>query len=176
MIEYLEYFYVHENMLSPQEDRVSLVKLHKKYIKNTAPKQIVFVTSLQLCYLTKKVFSDLKLTTHNVYLTTIMLKHMYDKRVAEEFDYLLYNLYKIVKYPDHVYKNKPGGTGDYFFTKTLDNLLYGASIEVSNEQELFIVTAFRTTEKYLNNFEKIWSWEGGNPHLNAFDSDSFESV
>lgn len=163
-------------MDSPQDYSISLISLHKKYVKNTAPKQIVFVTSLQLCNLTKKVFNDLKFNSNKVYLTTIMLKHMYDKRVAEEFDYLLYNLYKIIKYPDHVYKNKPGGTGDYFFTKTLENLLYGASIEVVNENGLFIVTAFRTTETYLKNFEKIWSWEGGNPHLNVFDSDSFESV
>lgn len=163
-------------MISPQEDSISLVKLHKKYIKNTAPKQIVFVTYLQVCNITKKVLNDLKFTSNKVYLTTIMLKHMYDKRVAEEFDYLLYNLYKIIKYPDNIYKNKPGGTGDYFFTKTLEDLLYGASIEVLDEQGLFVVTAFRTTNKYLNNFEKIWSWEGGNPHLNAFDSDSFESA
>ena len=46
------------------------------------------------------------LSCNKVYLNTRVLKHLYDKRPAEEFDLMIETLIDVVKYPNKIYKNK----------------------------------------------------------------------
>jgi hypothetical protein len=103
----------------------------------------------------------------SVHITTRVIKKNYDKRSAEENDFLLKNGWKVVYMPSEIYKNKNGKRGDYLFAKTINNALYVASIEVSTYAEmpiLYVVSLFRVPKpSYLNGYNLIWSWKGGDP-------------
>lgn len=121
-----------------------------------------------LCHLTKTVSRVINVESR-VYVTSRMVKHLYDKKPAEEFHFILNNTYKIVKYPDKIYKNKDPKRGSYCFVKKICGNTYMCSLEtVDNEEidgdELFIATVFRIRkEKYLDSYELLWSWKGGGP-------------
>jgi len=138
-----------------------LNNLYQKYIKGTQPKIFVTYKVVVLCHLTNqvnKVILD-KSGLSRVYISTKMIKHLYDKKPAEEFDFIIDNLHKIIKYPNYIYKNKKEKRGDWCFVKKIKNELYISSLE-REEEILEIVTVFRIRkEKYLENFELLWSWE-----------------
>ena len=138
-----------------------LNNLYQKYIKGTQPKIFVTHKVVVLCHLTNqvnKVILD-KSGLSRVYISTKMIKHLYDKKPAEEFDFIIDNLHKIIKYPNYIYKNKKEKRGDWCFVKKIKNELYISSLE-HEEEILEIVTVFRIRkEKYLENFELLWSWE-----------------
>ena len=81
-------------------------ELHKKHIKGTEREALVKEVRVLLCHLNKHIRISLKITEHKVYIKTIVLKHLYDKRNAQEYDFILENLHLIVKNPDKIYKNK----------------------------------------------------------------------
>lgn len=96
-----------------------------------------------------------------VYVSTRMLKHLYDSRPAEEFVSIIENLHTIVKYPDEIYENKTGKRGDFCFVKELKGERYIASIEITErkDKKIFVATAFRLRkENYLKNYKLLWSW------------------
>ena len=150
-----------------------VINLHKKYIKGTEKKAIVQVIQALLCQLTHTVMKDLKFPCNKVYVNTRSLKHTYDKRSAEEYDFLVVNLGIIVKFPDAIYKNKDGKRGSHCFVKKIKNKIYLCSLEIIKEKDSTyceVATFFRTDENYLKNCELLWEWNGGNIHRNAFDS------
>lgn len=111
--------------------------------------------------MTKIVMKQLELEDGSVYVNTLVLKHLYDKKPAEEFDFLINNLHTIAKYPDYIYKNKDSKRGEVCFTKKLKGSDYICSIEI--DEQTFIVTAFRIRDKkYMKNYESLWSWEDDN--------------
>jgi hypothetical protein len=151
---------------------MKLIHIHKKYIEGTEKKALVVNLTVQLCTLTNAVVKGGKFKTNRVYVTTRMLKHMYDKRPAEEYDFLVKNLYKIARYPDHIYKNKSSKRGNFCFVKTLKGDKYVCSVEATSEVNPsdgeegmnFVATAFRLNkESYLNSYKLKWSWEGDIP-------------
>lgn len=150
----------------------SLIGIYKKYIRGTAEKAIVSELTIYICNLTIEVREALDFKFHKVYITTRVIKKMFDKRPAEEFEYLLKNLIKIIKHPEAIYKNKDSKTGDFCFVKKLDKQQYICSIEVSDDRDPgdgikginYVVTAFRDRKKkYLKNYKLLWSWKGDNP-------------
>lgn len=148
-------------------EQESLHSLHKKYIKGTEPKAIVVYKKILLCNLTKTVQRSCGFSSGAVYITTIILKHLYDKKPAEWYDFIINNLIEIVKYPNHIYKNRSEKTGNFCLVKTLKNKKYLCSIEIcADEQEkpeIYIVTVFRTDDKYLEKYELLWSWRDDAP-------------
>jgi len=142
--------------------------IFSRHIKNTPKGCVVRDMTIKLCTLTNQVKHDLKLPTGNVHITTKVIKKNYDKRPAVENDYILHNGWKIIHNPDDIYKNKDAKRGDFAFTKTMDNNVYLASIEIStyaDEPILYVVSMFRLSkpEQYLRGYEHLWSWKGGNP-------------
>lgn len=143
-----------------------LKKLHELYIENTKQKAFVTEVEVVLCTLTYAVFKGLKLpqsTSIKVYTNTKILKHLYDKKPAEEYDSILKNSYLVVKYPNKVYQNRDGKRGDFLFLKQLDNEVWLSSIE--NKNDVFsMVTCFRMRkESYLDSYKLIWSWKDDIP-------------
>jgi len=142
--------------------REFLIDIHKKYIQGTSKKAIVVNKKILLCNLTNAVRQGGNFSCQAVYINTKALKHIYDQKPAEMYDFLISNLHKIVKYPDHIYKNKSAKRGNICLVKILSNEKYFCSIE-DNNGELNIATAFRTEESYLRNFELLWSWRDDAP-------------
>lgn len=143
-------------------------KLFEKHIKNTKEKEIVTLESVYVCRLTISVLRVLCFDDAKVHVNTRTLKHLYDKKPAEEFDFIVCQLHRIVKYPDKIYKNKKSKRGDFIMVKRIEDGNYLCSIEEVFENEeikkAYIVTAFRIRdEAYLRKYELLWSWKGGNP-------------
>lgn len=145
-----------------------LKKLFEKHIKGTSEGSIIFEEVVLLCHITKIVedflTSEGRLDS-NVYIGTRVLKHLYDKRPAEEFDFILKNLHKIVMYPDDIYTNKGNKRGSYCFVKNMKESQYLCPIEMDeNKKELFVVTAFRIRkDNYLKDYKLLWSWRSDSP-------------
>lgn len=144
-----------------------ILELFEKHIKNTKEKEIVVLESVYICRLTYSVLSILGFNDSKVHINTKVLKHLYDKKPAEEFDFIVNNLHTIVKYPDCVYKNKTSKRGDFCLVKKIKDFNYLCSVEFSKDDEemkVCIVTVFRVRdEAYLKKYELLWSWKGGNP-------------
>ena len=146
--------------------------LHQKYVANTAQKAIVQDISVFLCNLTYAVTNGIGLHGHHkVYISTKVLKHSYDKRPAFEYDLIVNEIHKIIKYPDKVYQNKESKRGDYCFVKIIKNERCLCVVEKGNEC-LEIVTFYRVPkEKYLDSFPLVWSWrDDKSPHRSTLDS------
>lgn len=145
-----------------------VVHLYKKYVKGTSKKAIVQLVEVHLCHLTVSVMKGLSLTCNRVYLNTRVLKHLYDKRPAEEFDLMTETLLDVVKYPNKIYKNKDGKRGSLCFVKEIKNSKCFVSLEpMCDEKKVAthyeVATFFRTDDDYLKNYELLWEWKGGTP-------------
>lgn len=159
-------------MTIPKEKRV-VPLLHHRHIKGTCKGVIVQDVQAFLCNLTKIVSKDERLkvflNTFRVYIKTRVLKHVYDKRIAQEYDFLINHLHKIIRYPDKIYENKNSKRGDFCFFKKIQGVEYICSIERVAETEedkfkLEIATFFVLYKKnYLNNYKLLWSREDDNP-------------
>lgn len=152
--------------------RKILSELFEKYVKNTPREVLVINKTVLLCHLTSAVKRAVNFPTAKVYIKTRVLKHLYDRKPAEEFFFVIENLHTVAKYPDHIYLNKDSKRGDFGFVKRLKGKTCFCSLEIVEEDEEFegnyIVTAFelRTEEKaerYLNNYKLLWSWRGDTP-------------
>ena len=137
--------------------------LFRQHVRGTSKGTIVINDVALLCHLTKAVTKAINLNSEKVYITTRTMKHMYDKRPAEEFDFVLKNLFQIVKYPNTVYQNKDGKRGNICLVKEIDGIKYLCCLEMI-DNALYIATAFRVgNERYLKSFTPLWSWRGGTP-------------
>jgi hypothetical protein len=90
--------------------------------------------------------------------TTRAIKHLYDKRTAQEFDAVIQFIPKIFNDPDKIYRNKDGKRGNFCFLKNIRNVNYLASCE-RIARELQLVTAFQIrNNRYLNDYDLLRSW------------------
>lgn len=149
----------------------------KQHIRGTEKKAPVIQITILVCNITNKVKIALEFPTVRIYITTKVLKHMYDKRTAQEFDFITENLPKIIKTPDKIYMNIRGKTGDYCFLKTFNNDFYFCILETKSEKNPddgevgmnYIVSTYKLNEdeekrnRYLESYKLLWSWEGDNP-------------
>lgn len=144
-------------------------RIFEAHIKGTPKQAIVRELTITFCTLTNEVQRVCDVDTKAVLITTKVIKKNYDKRTAEENDFILKNGWQVVHMPSGIYRNKDGKRGDYLFAKRMNNELYVASIEVAEAdgaQALYTVSMFRIRkgkEGYLNGYELIWSWKGGDP-------------
>jgi len=147
-----------------------LPDLYEKYIKNTGPQAIVINKTVFLCHLTNAVSKGIGIfPTNKIYTTSRVIKHMYDKKPAEEFDFLINCVHRIVKFPDKVYQNQDAKRGDFCFVKNLNGRSYFCSIQIvrndgGDTEDLYLATAFRIRKiNYLDNYKLLWSWKDGAP-------------
>ena len=126
------------------------------------------MVEVYLCHLTTSVMKGIGLAGNKVYLNTRVLKHLYDKRPAEEFDLMTENLCDVIKYPSQIYKNKDGKRGSFCFVKEIKNAKCMVSLETVRDEDKTttyceVATFFRTNDNYLANYELLWEWKGGTP-------------
>ncbi len=152
-------------------DNCGLGKFFKRYIKGTEEKTYVADKILLLCSLTNVVTKELSVKSQKVYVTSKCLKHLYDKKPAEEFECILKYLFDLVKFPDHIYQNKPSKSGSYCLVKDFKGIKYFCSLDNCEcsldegcDHTNFVVTVFRIRdEAYLKPYKLVWSWKGGFP-------------
>ena len=142
-----------------------IANLCEVHIRGTAKKAAVQLVTVFLCHLTFAVSKGLRCDCNKVYVSTRALKHCYDKRTAEEFDFLTKSIHKVIQYPDKIFTNKPGKRGEYCFYKEIKNSKYFCSIEKNERDDgqfvFEIVTFFRVQDSYIKSYELLWEWKGG---------------
>lgn len=152
--------------------KMSLSKLHKLYIQGTEEKAPIVLQTTLLCNTTNQVMKSIGLVSAKIHITTKMLKHLYDSKPAEEYEFILHNLVSIVRYPDQVYENKDAKRGQFAFVKTIKEHKYFCSLEATQvanddattEDMNFVVTAFRMRrEGYLKGYKLLWDRKVGVP-------------
>ena len=149
--------------------------LYEKYIAHTVREELISLEKRYVCNVRRsvgKIMRQRKLgRNRHVYLSTKALKHIYDrhifdKRTPEDFLAILDNLIQIIKYPDRVYRNNPGKSGDFLFAKEIYGRIYLVILEVvshENETTIEIVSASFTKERYLKKFALLWSGRTATP-------------
>ena len=144
--------------------------LFEKHVEGTAEKAIVADVTVSICRLTNTVNRQVNIISDcdgRVYMHSRSLKHLYDRKPAEEFHFLVDHIHKIVKYPEKIFKNKNPKRGDICFTKSIDGENYFCSLEFVDRdgdgpRELCVVTAFRLRkDAYLRSYDLLWSWRDG---------------
>lgn len=157
-------------------DKEMLLQLHERYIKGTLKDAIVQDVQTFICPITYVVKNGAGFEAFKVYVSTRTIKHVYDKRAAQEYDFLISRLHKIIRYPHRVYLNKDGKRGDYCFIRKYGDSEYLCSLELKSDEpmkERMEVTTFFQIRKasYLNNYKILWNWEADTSlHRSTFDS------
>lgn len=175
-------------------EKKPLREFFEQYIEGTAEKALVPDAVLSLAHLTNAIANAIGLREKNfaVYVSTRTLKHLYDKKPAEEFGAILDGLDEVVRFPTHIYCNKTSKRGNYCLVGSFNGSMYICPIEIFEftpalfgiaqfgatrlgdavgGTEIYITTAFRLrNEKYLAKYALLWSREDGDPHRNALDA------
>lgn len=150
----------------------TLYKLYKEHVRGTKEKEIIIDFCVHICSLTNIVAKSGNFAGKKIHIKGRSVKHLYDKKPAEEFHFVLKNLSKIVRYPDKIYENLGSKTGSLLFYKEIDNSTYLCSVEKTEEIDPdntkdkmnYVVTCFRMRKSsYLNNYRLLWNWKGDNP-------------
>jgi len=138
------------------------------YVRGTAEGSVVFMATVPIAEIATQLRIFLLCENRKVYLNTRSLKHLYDKKPAEEFDFILDNLESIVRTPDLLFRNKKDKRGDFCLVKDIQERRYLVSVEIKHfgwEANLQIVTAFRVRGgSYLKGYELLWSRRDGEIH------------
>jgi hypothetical protein len=145
----------------------SIKILHNKYVKRSLKKAFVYNDKTLLCKLRTNIAKDCKILSPQIIIKTRVLKHMYDKRPAQEYDFLLDYMKDILRNPHCIYKNTDSKRGSKCFVKEIYNSKYLVVIEEDGSKGNSIVTAFSVDDSYLEKMEIVWHWEGGNLHRNT---------
>jgi len=147
------------------EQLPTIPRLFVNHVKGTAKEAIVADRRALICHLTKAVLAGINLEMIKVYITTRVIKHLYDKRPAQEFDLILKKAYNIIREPDEIYKNLDPKRGEYGFVKKIGNQLFFCSIEIEKGDGLAVATIFKLSkpESYLKNYKSLWRWKDGTP-------------
>lgn len=145
-----------------------LIWVVERHIKNTPRKGYVKDLRVKVCEMPHKLKSKIKAKGPKVYITTKSLKHMYDVRSAQEFDFIITNIEAAILHPLRVYRNKEGKTGNICFYKEFGNNAYFYILD-SQTDSVYIVSAYRLSEieekrkNYLASYKLLWSWKGDLP-------------
>ena len=148
-----------------------LVCFFDQYIQGTQEKAFIIEQTMYLCRLSRKVNKCLRLSSQKIYITTKCLKHLYDRKPAQEFEVILKYINNILELPLEIYSNKQGKAGDYVFVNKIGEERYLAVIEISKGltetgfiETNYVVTCFKIRdENYLKSYKLLWSWKDGTP-------------
>lgn len=154
------------------EEHRSLKKLHEQYIEGTEPKEYVKNFTVLLSQVQNKVRKAISAKHSRVYMTSKVLKHIYDRHCHEKkqdyiYNFLLTSLYLLIENPDIVRENKDSKKkrSEIVFIKEIAGERYGCPIEKELYRKgkkmierLCIVSAFKMKKKgrYLENTKILY--------------------
>jgi hypothetical protein len=142
--------------------------LFERYVAGTRVKEHVFLAKTVVCKLNAKLYRRLceegELENSKVYVSTKVLKHIYDDHFHEH-EKLIDNLNIIVNSPEAVYRNKDGKSGAYLLIKDIQAVTYCVVMDVSQTGDgmrMEIRTCFQvsTPKRYLKGCELVWKQDG----------------
>ena len=143
-------------------------KLFKKRVQGTVAYAIIVNETVTAGMLPAAVAEVMAESNRKIYMTSRVIKHLYDKKPAEEFDFVLINIPGIIARPDYLYRNKGDKRGQFCLMKRIEDREYFISLEVINSvygKETQIATAFRVRSKpYLEEHDLSWSRRDGETH------------
>jgi phage-Barnase-EndoU-ColicinE5/D-RelE like nuclease3 len=146
--------------------------LYRQTIKGSEKDSLVENKIVLICKLSNLIRKEIDcIDEPRVYMTSRALKHIYDRKPAEEFHFLVKNIEKIIKFPDQIFLNKPGKRGEFCFVKKIGNDKYICPLEkiqdnisINNPSGIYVATGYRIRkENYLKNYKLVWSWKGDKP-------------
>ena len=141
--------------------RNNLIRFFNKHIKRTAYKAAVLESKCLIGSF--DIFS--------VFISTKSLKHLFDKKPAEEFHFIMDYLHLLIENPDKIYRNKLEKHGDICLITHIRNSNYLCSLQKVSNKELQVVTAFRLRdENYIKKYTLLWNRGSGKPHRYAINS------
>lgn len=136
----------------------------RRYIKNTPRKGYVKDLRIKIGEIPHKLRGKIKPHDQRVYITTKSLKHMYDMRSAQEFDFIIRSLETVIINPLRIYNNKEGKSGDKCLYFEIDNNAYFYILDIKPDG-IYIVSSYRLSEvlekrkNYLSGYKLLWSWK-----------------
>lgn len=119
-------------------------RLFKKHVESTTKELPIVHERSYLCNLKKKTFQASNLLSKKVYISSLTVKHLYDKRIAFEFFTIMDNIHNFLKYPDMICENKPGNKkrAEAAFIKKIDNHYFVCLLENDKKMgDTSVVTA-----------------------------------
>jgi hypothetical protein len=133
--------------------------IHEQLIRGTYPGAIVANEVILLSRINIQTLRQTELCQAGIYISSRALKHMYDKRPAQEYDSLLKSIPQIIGYPDHIYRNKPHLEG-FAFVKAIHGYSYMCPVKHirDNQNKMCVVTAFSVKPGYMKDFKLLWSY------------------
>lgn len=135
------------------------------FVKGTAYKAVVIDRMRLMCRLSQTVADALGMDRDGsiVNVSSRCVKHIFDKRPAEEFLFVLDHAYDILKSPDRIYADKGQKRESFAFVKNMAGYDYFCAIE-KTAGPCEIATVFRLRDpKYLSNYALLWSRKDGVP-------------
>ena len=143
-------------------------KIFKKCVRDTALEAVVRNITVVAGMLPPLLSEKIDAANPRIYITTRVIKHLYDKKPAEEFDFVLENIPNLLAHPDRLYRNKGDKRGQFCLMKQIEGREYFVSLELADGKygkELQLVTAFRVrSEPYLKEYDLLWSRRDGEIH------------
>ncbi len=72
----------------------------------------------------------------------------------------------VLRQPDNIFVNPDHKLADYFFTKLDDGAVFACLLKMNAHPEVgqeitMVITAFKTTQRYLKKFKLVQNWKGG---------------
>lgn len=160
----------------PAMEDLSLNDFFLRHVKGTPAEGHIPDVGMKICNFADAVSRDLAEDATKVHIHARALKHLYDKRPAEEFDSIIANLANIIRSPDRIYKNRDGKRASLCFCKVILGKYYFCALEkcllIRSEdpglEEIHcVVTCYRIREEkfpnYTKNYGLVWSWKGDIP-------------
>ncbi|MCK9415153.1 MAG: hypothetical protein WCR68_01235, partial [Candidatus Dojkabacteria bacterium] len=148
--------------MSSQPRKKRLLNISKNHILNTTPKAGIKKIDISVGILSYRSAKLCDIKNRTVYITTWVLKHIYDRHF-EIYDIVVKNLYLIISSPDTIYWNKKHRRGQYLFYKSINNVSILLVLE-EMKKKCFIVTVFNTNERYLSKLEIVNQEGQRTPH------------
>jgi hypothetical protein len=147
------------------------IKAFQEHVLDTAPQEYVVVQTVLVCTLSNEIHSilsnEVELLVPKVYVSTISLKHSYDRR-PDFTAACLSDLYDVLRNPIRVAKNLEGKKGDYIFygpSHCRPGKMIGCPVEVVEIEtnKVFECVSFFPTKnmKYFEKFPTLWDREDG---------------
>jgi hypothetical protein len=96
-----------------------LWKMHEAYVQRTPPEIFITDATAYAGVLVRDVVRKIGIRTQKVYMTSRAMKHLYDKKPAEEFDFVLDHVSLMLENPDALYIDKSDKRGGFCLSKKL---------------------------------------------------------
>lgn len=148
------------------KEHKSLRDLHNDYIAGSVNKAYVTLDTFCITSIRKEVKHTIDSSTTKTYISTKVLKHIYDRHFSDKkqekiYFFIIDNLHRILKYPEIVRVDKESRKkkGRIVFLKRFEEDQYACTIEKTTqrkgkklEEVLNVVTVFKTKKggKYLS--------------------------